>query len=811
MLHTNKAFAITILAIAVLSIAYLPACAQIDNPSFESGLAPDWVNYTYIPVEGDGGLDPSLCLTGCIGTGCPFDLFGPPFISVPDGTKVCGVQASGYKKNAGVYQHFFGFAWTKISVDARTYSKSFGDDPYDNGTRVRMALVPGHVTDRSAVTTWTEFPWGPDASTWQTMSLYIDDAAGNYTLFIEAHQPYANATMSTLWDNVVHEFLPYVEITSGPTVTVSFDPLNPDTTARIEWTTDVPSNSRVDYGHTSSYGQYVEDTNLVTNHSVELTGLDPSSLYHFKVRSIAPDYGPDESTDATFEMPVQFSDFSVDLAANGLDVVFSWTTDVPTTTQLEYGETTSYGNTTTLDPTLTTSHSVTVSTLSENTLYHYRALATAPNYNNAASEDREYTTLPSPKAQLTNGSFEDDHNGEDPSIYPWVPYELDVSGSSGGLDGIIGPYPAGGATGWDLGWGNSFVAYDGSYFLGMQSNWAYKNGGVFQRVTCPLGQTRTFSVRFAVQGDLPVIANDTYVRVGIDPYGGSDPLSGDIEWVQARGPLNNEEYFVTSVTAESAGTRGFITVFVELRHGWAVEWHVCAVDDAQLAAPSTSMTIGELKNTSGPVGVVLSDKIVTFQRFGNYDFHGTSCKRVYIQEDDGSAGIAVLLPVSLGSAPDAGNKLTLTGGLVLDGMEAAILATSWTIDTNTYTLPEPLGVVQKNLGGKSLNQPAIRGQYGPSQVGLRVRLWGEVTQTEGFNLLYIDDGSNILQHGTLYGTKCDVVDHWGVSVGDYIEASGVLSIEYMDPDGTPATYDEYYEYILKSDFGSYPNNYHIFP
>jgi hypothetical protein len=49
-----------------------------------------------------------------------------------------------------------------------------------------------------------------------------------------------------------------------------------------------------------------------------------------------------------------------------------WTTDVPATTQVEYGITAAYGNLTTLNATLSTSHSQALAGLTIGTLYHYR-------------------------------------------------------------------------------------------------------------------------------------------------------------------------------------------------------------------------------------------------------------------------------------------------------------------------------------------------------------------------------------------------------------------------------------------------------
>jgi GH25 family lysozyme M1 (1,4-beta-N-acetylmuramidase) len=56
--------------------------------------------------------------------------------------------------------------------------------------------------------------------------------------------------------------------------------------ATVTWATDDASTSRVDYGLTSSYGSSTtEDTNLVTGHSVPVTGLSAGTTYHYRVKS----------------------------------------------------------------------------------------------------------------------------------------------------------------------------------------------------------------------------------------------------------------------------------------------------------------------------------------------------------------------------------------------------------------------------------------------------------------------------------------------------------------------------------------------
>ncbi|HET6953953.1 MAG TPA: LamG-like jellyroll fold domain-containing protein [Acidimicrobiales bacterium] len=70
----------------------------------------------------------------------------------------------------------------------------------------------------------------------------------------------------------------------------------------------------------------------------------------------------------------------------------TWTTDLPATTQVEYGETSSYGWSTTLDPALATSHSAPIAGLQPETTYHYRVVSTDADGNTVRSPDYLFTT-----------------------------------------------------------------------------------------------------------------------------------------------------------------------------------------------------------------------------------------------------------------------------------------------------------------------------------------------------------------------------------------------------------------------------------
>jgi hypothetical protein len=57
------------------------------------------------------------------------------------------------------------------------------------------------------------------------------------------------------------------------------------TGATVSWTTDAPSDSTVEYGTTSAYGQTASVPGLVTSHVVTLSGLAPATRYFVRVTS----------------------------------------------------------------------------------------------------------------------------------------------------------------------------------------------------------------------------------------------------------------------------------------------------------------------------------------------------------------------------------------------------------------------------------------------------------------------------------------------------------------------------------------------
>lgn len=172
-----------------------------------------------------------------------------------------------------------------------------------------------------------------------------------------------------------------------------------DTGAVIGWATDEAATTVVDYGTSASYGTTVTVSGRRTQHAVPLSGLTLDTTYHYRVTTADAAGNATVSEDATFATAAAADTappvVTVGPAAGGLTTtgaVITWTTDEPSTSQVEYGTTTSYGTTTTKDTALVTQHSVALTGLSTATGYHYRVLSDDAAGNTLTGADRTFTT-----------------------------------------------------------------------------------------------------------------------------------------------------------------------------------------------------------------------------------------------------------------------------------------------------------------------------------------------------------------------------------------------------------------------------------
>jgi len=90
-----------------------------------------------------------------------------------------------------------------------------------------------------------------------------------------------------------------IRITYGPEVSALTN-----TSATIEWVTDIQSDSTVTYGLDTTYGSQEKDAALDTVHSVTLSSLSSDTTYHFRVTSVAASGASGASADKQFTTKV---------------------------------------------------------------------------------------------------------------------------------------------------------------------------------------------------------------------------------------------------------------------------------------------------------------------------------------------------------------------------------------------------------------------------------------------------------------------------------------------------------------------------
>jgi len=176
-----------------------------------------------------------------------------------------------------------------------------------------------------------------------------------------------------------------------------------ETTATVNWTTDEPATTQIDYGETAGYGSSTTlAAALVTSHSQTITGLTAETTYHYSVLSTDAYGNSDGSTDATFATLATPGDTTAPVvsavATTGVThqaATITWTTDEAGSSQVLYGLTTGYGSATTLDATEVTSHSVALAGLAADTAYFFQ-VRTCDTAGNCGTDTSSLRTTVAP-------------------------------------------------------------------------------------------------------------------------------------------------------------------------------------------------------------------------------------------------------------------------------------------------------------------------------------------------------------------------------------------------------------------------------
>jgi len=200
-----------------------------------------------------------------------------------------------------------------------------------------------------------------------------------------------------------------------------------ETSATVTWTTDEPSTSEVQYGVTDAYGSSSgPDTSLVTDHSITLSDLTPATTYHCRVLSkdawdnqaVSGDHAF-TTVDTTAPLISAFSVTGITETA----ATVTWTTDEPSTSEVQYGVTDAYGSSSGPDTSLVTDHSITLSDLTPDTSYHCRVLSKDAWDNQAVSGDHTFTTAtPAPIVQTLYGAVKGSEDEAGTWVWKAIPF-----------------------------------------------------------------------------------------------------------------------------------------------------------------------------------------------------------------------------------------------------------------------------------------------------------------------------------------------------------------------------------------------------
>ncbi len=151
-------------------------------------------------------------------------------------------------------------------------------------------------------------------------------------------------------------------------------------------------------------GSYVDENISVTAGSVAapsedwivLASDDPGGA---GAVSCSGDLGV-EITDPGSSAAPEISDLVI-TGVSSSEVTLTWNTDSATTTIVDYGTTSSYGSQE-QESTLSTSHSITLTSLSANTSYHYRISSTDDSSNTTTTSDNTFATAVASSSTTTS-------------------------------------------------------------------------------------------------------------------------------------------------------------------------------------------------------------------------------------------------------------------------------------------------------------------------------------------------------------------------------------------------------------------------
>ncbi len=252
--------------------------------------------------------------------------------------------------------------------------------------------------------------------TTSTNTYYDDHTVSQGTTYYYRIKTHTNVPDVSTASNVVSKS-PAAPDTTPPVISGVTDAVVSDTQVAITWATDENSTSQVDYGTSVSYGSTATDSVVTSTkrHAIKLSGLLPSTTYHYKVTSADSANNSASSNDVTFSTTgtPNTPDTTPPLVFNVVvgtpattTVALTWVTDEAGSSFVEYSTNASAITQGTagaqgIDNSVT-SHAVTISGLTVGTTYSYRVKTRDSSGNAGTGSIGTFTTATSSSSQSSD-------------------------------------------------------------------------------------------------------------------------------------------------------------------------------------------------------------------------------------------------------------------------------------------------------------------------------------------------------------------------------------------------------------------------
>jgi hypothetical protein len=310
--------------------------------------------------------------------------------------------------------------WAAPALELRTGGPASSPPPATSIPAISAVTASG-VTSNSATITWTtdqpsssQVEYGPNSG-YGTLSTYSAALTVSHSVTI------TGLAAGITWNYAVISAGSGGTATSGNfTFSTPAIPVGPvisgvsasgvtANSAIISWTTDTASSTQAEYGTTMAYGTLSAlSAGPVTSHSVTLTGLTPGTAYDYAGIS-GNSGGTTTSANFTFTTPAAAGGGPSPVLQNvsywgitGNAITVSWATDQLSNTSIQYGTTAAMSQTGMVQTALTIGHGGTLSGLTNNAVYYFRAVSSNGSGITGYSQTYTFKTLDTTAPVISN-------------------------------------------------------------------------------------------------------------------------------------------------------------------------------------------------------------------------------------------------------------------------------------------------------------------------------------------------------------------------------------------------------------------------